>query len=246
MKESECRHPANALLPWFVRRTLQQDEMEWVRSHVESCTVCTSECEELAEAAAEDSAGPAPGDQRAMPPPRARRWATCRPYLLVAALAPPALLGAWWVYLGLPGIVGVDLPRLSPALYLDLASGPSRAVEPLASVVLRSGIESVVLSFLPPLIEQAHLAFDLQGPHGAVIVRGEPIERVDEEGRCSFSLPALLLEPPGDYAVVVREESALGEVRLYPFPFRVEKESATDAWKARPPGGAPSLSSGDQ
>ena len=256
MNEPECRHPANALLPWYVRRTLQQEELVWVRDHVESCPACSRECEELASAAEEASTVRAPLDQPPAAPAAGRRWATCLPFLLAAVLAVPALMGARWIYLGLPGIFRPDLARLRPALYLDLESGPTRAVEPLKLLTLRPGVESIVVSFIPPLIEEARLEFDLEGPHGGVLVRGEPIHGVDTEGRCTFSLPVALFDSPGGYAIVVREETPLGEVRLYPFPFQagrvagVQELSASPGKRvedgARPPGGAPSISSGGQ
>jgi hypothetical protein len=31
-----------------------------------------------------------------------------------------------------------------------------------------------------------------------------------------------LFESPGDYTIIVREQTPPGEVRLYPFPFRVK------------------------
>ncbi|HZI93340.1 MAG TPA: zf-HC2 domain-containing protein, partial [Patescibacteria group bacterium] len=46
-RPDECHHPANGLLPWYAKGTLQGAELEWVKDHVESCDSCSYEFESL-------------------------------------------------------------------------------------------------------------------------------------------------------------------------------------------------------
>ena len=212
MRPPECRHPANGLLPWYVKGTLQGTEREWVRDHVESCDICSDECDALARSSDEIVT-------QAAPPARPARPRL--PYILAAALLLPATLGVYCAWFELGGISRHVPHELVSTAYLDLGTGPTRAAEPLKSLQLPDDIGSVVISFFVPISADGAYAFDLDGPHGKALVRKQPIRGIDQMGRCTFAFPPGLISTIGEYAILVRVASPDGASRLYPYPFEV-------------------------
>jgi len=209
VRPDECHHPANGLLPWYVKGTLQGSELEWVKDHVESCDSCSYECDALSEPPVEIVTA-----SRA--PVRAR-WSG-RSQILAAALVVVVTLG---ICCFLMATADARTARLASATYLDLGIGPTRAADPLNSVPAPGDGDSLVISFFPPLSARAVYSFDLEGPRGITLVRQRPIADMDAMGRATYAFPSSFFAAKGEYAVVVRVASPDGETRLYPYPFEV-------------------------
>jgi len=218
VRPEECHHPANGLLPWYVKGTLQGTELEWVREHADSCDICAAECDALA-ASGEPILTPAVKPSR-----RGRRHL---PYALAGALLVPALVGSYCMWLAAAGGTDTVTHRLAPSRYLDLGVGPTRAAEPLKTLVSPGDVGSVVISFVVQPLAQGLYTFDLEGPHGEVLLRQVSIREIDEMGRCTYVFPTGLLGAAGAYAIVVRVTSPDGESRLYPYPFEVRSGDET-------------------
>lgn len=219
MTRETCDHPASVLLDWYLNGTLAAGEEAPVRAHLDACDLCTREVEELAAATA---ALPAelPAGRIAPPAPMRRRPRVRFAYTAAAALMLPALLGLYWIYLGMPGGPAVSVPAASSVTF-ELGGGPQRgAGEPLRFDA-PAGAGSVTLVLAVPIGEASSHTLDLFGPGGRTIVSGSPLTGRDLLGDYRFILPAESLLSPGDYLVLVHEEGAGSERQTFRFPFRV-------------------------
>jgi hypothetical protein len=218
MTREVCDHPASVLLDWYLNGTLAAGEEDSVRAHLDACDLCTREVEELAAVTAALPAGlpagriDAPASRR---PPRVRFA-----YAAAAAVTLPALLGLYWIYLGLPGRPVVSLPALSSVTF-ELGGGPQRGAGGPLSFDAPAGAGSVTLVFAVPIGEAPSHTLDLFGPGGRTIVSGTPLTGRDPLGDYRFILPAETLLSPGDYQVLVHEAGAGSEGQTFRFPFRV-------------------------
>ena len=228
MTTRTCNDPADGLLPWYVNGTLDREEAASVARHLEGCSICARKCDELAEIAESLSA-------YGMPAAEARRARTSRlPYALAAGLLLPAVLGVYWAYLGFPtrrevlakaGGAGPRPPQSEPlrsTMTLDLGPGPLRGEEAVPTLHLSDSADWITVRFFLPTVANPLVAVDLETGAGKVLAQQSGIPGIDELGRSACSFPRELLRAPGEYAIVVREESSSEGPRDHRFPFRVE------------------------
>ncbi|HEY3177187.1 MAG TPA: zf-HC2 domain-containing protein [Candidatus Polarisedimenticolia bacterium] len=228
MNEPVCRNAANALLPWYLNGSLSHDEESRVRAHVETCDVCSSELDELTRSAhsSDPTGSPAPPALSPAPvplpaPARRLRFA----HAISAVLAVPALLGLYWLYLGLPGPHAAAPGLIHQCFVIDLGAGPEHAREEPPLLGLPAGAESVVISFQAPGASGGRRSVELLGPDGRTLARHDQIGASGENGRFTYAIGAESLRRPGLYEILLIESPAPGGRREHRYPFMVENAS---------------------
>ena len=222
MTVGRCRDASRSLLEFYVNGTLEREEADAVRAHLDSCERCSQETQELMEIAADldPTAARASASPGPVAPPIGRR----RRFLAIAAVfLLPLLAGLLWLAsrpaLRAPGIGGTA----SEPVVMDLGSGPVRDGNgpPSAPHVLTPKGRPVVFLFIVPMRAGSRYAAELRDPGGRVLAGPAPLVPPDAYGRARFEVPAGGVTEPGDHELVVRRTDPVGEEREYRFPFRV-------------------------
>lgn len=226
MTEPRCRNAANALLPWYLNGSLSRDQENQVRDHVETCDVCSGEIDSLRLTTRENDLRGEPARPGASRPPALSRSARSA-YVISAVLAIPALLGLYWIYLGLPSQRPVSSGVIRQGVTLDLGTGPASARDEPPVLVLPAGAGSVVISLVVPETGSGRRTLELSGPDGRVLARHSPTGGPDPIGRYTYAIEAASLRRPGPYEIVVAESGPQGQLREYRYPFRVETAGAS-------------------
>lgn len=222
MIAERCRDASRSLLEFYVNGTLEREEAEAVRAHLDSCERCSKETQELTEIAAEldPSAARVSASPGAVAPPIGRRR---RSLTIAAVFLVPLLAGLLWLVsrpaLRAPGIAGTA----SEPVVMDLGSGPVRDGNgsPSPPLLLRPAAGPVVFLFIVPLHAGSRYAAELLGPGGRVLAGPTPLVPPDAYGRARFEVSRGGVTEPGDHELVVIRIDPVGEEREYRFPFRV-------------------------
>lgn len=229
MNEPTCRHVANSLLPWYLNGTLDEDEEAAVRLHVQGCAVCSAELDELAEVARSLSEQPG-NDAELRPRPRAVQL----PVYAAAALLLLAVLGLYWIYLGLPGLPSgrpAARDELVAGAFLDLGTGPTRDGSSLPILRLAPTIEAVTLSFVVPSGVGSSYTLELRDGEDRVLATPAAPPSRDAMGRVLLTAPASLFQS-GECSLVVGDEDPATGGAVYRYPFRVVYRQSPAATKA--------------
>jgi hypothetical protein len=238
MKRTDCVHPANRLLPFYLNGSLEGDEQISVREHVGGCERCALELDTLSDLAAGMRGRRLPILDAAA---ERRPWGRWHSLAAAAAIALPLLAV---VFLARPRPVRSSAPPVTApsasapqpaagpirvAAMLDLGGGPTRDAAAAARLVLRAEDEAVTIRFAPPIgAPGASSTLALRSASG----KESSPERVrlspDPLGRVTAVFPAALFSETGGYALLLREDAGEGAVRLYEFPFQVERAADAD------------------
>ena len=252
MIHSVCRDPVNDLLLWHVSGSLEGAEDASVRVHLTQCGICAREVEVLGGLAASMSEHPdvlrhgaalheraeslTTDESHAVAGLFAIRWA----WGTAAALIVPALLGFYWLYLGLPmadrtisETVQSPQPRaggappiatlhsLRPAVQLDLGGGPRRDTASAPTLTLPPQAESILISFRIPPRSDGRFSVAIEDREGRPLTQPADLSLPDPVGRHIYTLSADLLRPGGEFDLVLRFHQET-DVTFYRYPFRVE------------------------
>lgn len=110
---------------------------------------------------------------------------------------------------------------LLTTLLLDLGAGPMRGQRDKPPILSDPGrADSIAIRFLAPIIDGT-CTVELEGPAGRILLKGQPLQGIDEVGKATYSLSTKSLSAPGTYTIVVREHPGSRSSRSYRFPFVV-------------------------
>ena len=211
----ECDDPSRQLLDFYVNGSLEPADIATVRSHLETCSRCALEISELSQIAAAlerhgidpASAGP-------------RRW-TARRFLWVAASLAAVSVG---LYVLQSRGTGVGPPPLDDArvAHLDLGAGVPRNAQGLPQVDILRSSQALRVTLLPPVHPRARYLASIASA-GVVVCPEAPLGPLDAMGRGTITFPALALDHPGSYELILRIEARDAEGRSYRYPFEVRR-----------------------
>ena len=216
--------PAKRLLPFYVNGSLEGEEHEIVRLHIETCAPCRGEMDLLLSLArAVESHGAAlPATPVAASESRAPRRRGLRKTSLVAAAAVIVLVaGGLWSVLR-PVRDGAAPGRPAEPYAFDLGSGPERGDEPAPILAARHIDRALTLIAFIPVSPAARYSADLVGARGLVLAHAEDVGPPDPLGRISWTVPPGLVGPGEVYEVAITRTDQAGERRIYRHTFRVE------------------------
>jgi putative zinc finger protein len=210
----ECRAAARELLGFYLNGSLEQDEEETVRAHLDVCPMCSAEIDELSTVAAAIEAHGTGAATDHFRTPRALGLAAAVAVLLSAML--------YVSYLRHGGSRPVEMAGTGE-LHVDLSVGALRGEEGVPSLTLTPAARNVIVSFIPPARAGARYRVVVLDPGGRAVIDDAPLGDLDSMGRASVVLPASKLRFPGRYQVVLQPEGSEGGAPASMYPFEVRR-----------------------
>lgn len=224
--------PAQRLLPFYVNGSLEGDEAEVVRAHLERCAACRREMAFLLPLArAVETHGVAVSAALAVAPvdPAAERRAAradngSRGFWIAAAAVVVLIAGSLWPYLRPVG----GPPDRAGSYVLDLGNGPERGDEQLPVLASRLGDRALTLVFFVPVRPDARYAADLLDARGQALAHADEVGPPDALGRISWTVPPRVLHATGEHEVAISTTDESGDRRIYRYTFRVDSPPDED------------------
>jgi putative zinc finger protein len=211
-----CGDPARELLDFYINGSLEGDEEAAVRAHLETCAACAAELGELSLLAAAVAGHGTSADAP---------WSGRRPAMWWAGVAAALLVAVGaTLYMTQQGPSGRRAsPTGGPAqVLIDLGTGVLRDSGSPPVATLAPGVETIRLTFFPPVQSGGRYFVSVRRSGGEVILPEALLPGLDSMGRAALVLPAIGLAA-GSCEIVLRVESAEGESRIYTYPFEIER-----------------------
>jgi hypothetical protein len=211
-----CSDPARELLDFYINGSLEGDEEAAVRAHLETCAACAAELGELSRLAAAVAGHGASADAP---------WSRRRPAMWWASVAAALLVAVGaTLYMTRQGPSGrrADPARGPAQVLIDLGTGVLRDSGSPPAAILAPGVETIRLSFFPPVLSDGRYFVSVRCTGGEVLIPEAPLPGLDSMGRAALVLPAAGLVA-ASCEIVLRVESAEGESRTYTYPFEIER-----------------------
>lgn len=226
--------PAQRLLPFYLNGSLEGEEGEAVRLHLETCDACRREMGMLLPlaraieeqgAAVQAASGPLATSEVSPPNSRAAGAAGAKRAAWLAAAAAALVAAGLWVVLRLGG---APPDRAAGPEVLDLGNGQMRGEGPLPVLPARPGERGVTLVCLVPVSPNARYAADLLDAGGQVLAHAEDLGPPDSLGRISWTVPRGPLRAAGEYELAISRTDETGVRRDFRYGFRIEAPAGDD------------------